>query len=84
MLCALALIGGFVVGRTVRGFEACFSFAQAYMIPLMNPTAIADTLGSVTGSPKKRSPLNAIGNLFNAPAMEYVVDDVTRTHHAEV
>ncbi len=30
------------------------------------------------------SPLSAMGSLLSAPTMEYVVDEVTRTHHAEV
>lgn len=53
-------------------------------MPLTKPTAIADTLGIVTGVSKNTSPLNAMGNLLSAPTMEYVVDDVTRTHQAEV
>ena len=50
----------------------------------MNPTPIAETDGIVTGASKKTRPLTAIGNLFRAPTMEYVVDEVTRTHQAEV
>jgi hypothetical protein len=38
----------------------------------------------VTGAEKKINPLNAIGSLFKAPTMEYVVEEVTRTHHADV
>ena len=45
---------------------------------------MADTLGTVTGVSKNTSPLNAMGNLLSAPTMEYVVDDVTRTHQADV
>ena len=53
-------------------------------MPLTKPMAIAETLGSVTGASKKMRPLNAIGSLLSAPTMEYVVDEVTRTHQAEV
>ena len=81
----LALIGGFEVGRTpVFGLDDCLTFANAYTIPLTKPTPMADTLGSVTGASKKISPLKAMGSLFKAPTMEYVVEDVTRTHHADV
>jgi hypothetical protein len=45
---------------------------------------MAETLGNVTGASKKMRPDSAIGNLFRAPTMEYVVEDVTRTHHADV
>lgn len=45
---------------------------------------MAETLGNVTGASKKTSPDTAMGSLFNAPTMEYVVDEVTRTHHADV
>ena len=68
----------------VFGLDDCFTLANAYTIPLTKPTPIADTLGRVTGASKKISPLKAIGNLLRAPTMEYVVDEVTRTHHAEV
>lgn len=44
---------------------------------------IADTLPNVTGALKKTKPLTAMGNLFRAPTMEYVVEDVTRMHQAE-
>lgn len=85
MLCALALIGWLVVGRTpVLGAVFCLTFARAYTTPLTNPTPIAETLGNVTGASKKMRPESAIGSLFNAPTMEYVVDEVTRTHHADV
>ena len=53
-------------------------------MPLTKPTMIAETLGMVTGASKKMRPLNAIGSLFKAPTIEYVVDEVTRTHQAEV
>ena len=83
----LALIGaGFVVGSPppILAFADCLTFASAYTIPLMNPTAMAETDGIVTGASKKMRPLSAIGSLFRAPTMEYVVDEVTRTHQAEV
>lgn len=38
----------------------------------------------VTGVSKNTSPLSAIGSLFSAPTMLYVVELVTRTHHALV
>ena len=45
---------------------------------------MAETLGIVIGASKKMRPLRAMGNLLRAPTMEYVVDEVTRTHQAEV
>ena len=48
----------------------------------MNPRMMADTLPNVTGAAKKMRPATAIGSLFNAPTMAYVVDDVARTHQA--
>ena len=83
----LALIGaGLVVGNPppTLAFADCLTFASAYTIPLMNPTPIAETDGMVTGASKKTRPLTAIGNLLRAPTMEYVVDEVTRTHQADV
>lgn len=83
----LALIGaGFVVGNPppALAFADCLTFASAYTIPLMNPTPIAETDGIVTGASKNIRPLSAIGNLLRAPTMEYVVDEVTRTHQADV
>ena len=83
----LALIGaGLVVGSPppILAFAVCLTFASAYTIPLINPTAIAETDGIVTGASKKIRPLSAIGNLLRAPTIEYVVDEVTRTHQAEV
>ena len=53
-------------------------------MPLTKPTPMAETLGNVTGSSKKTRPLTAMGSLLRAPTIEYVVDDVTRTHQAEV
>ena len=47
------------------------------------PMMIAPTEKIVAGVPKKMRPDSATGSLFNAPTMEYVVEDVTRTHHAE-
>lgn len=44
---------------------------------------IAETDPNVTGAAKKTKPLTAIGSLFNAPTIEYVVDEVTRIHQAE-
>ena len=44
---------------------------------------IAPTEKIVAGVPKKMRPERATGSLFNAPTIEYVVEDVTRTHHAE-
>jgi hypothetical protein len=44
---------------------------------------MADTLPKVTGAEKKTRPLIAIGSLFRAPTIEYVVEDVTRMHQAE-
>jgi hypothetical protein len=49
----------------------------------MNPMKIAETLPNVTGAAKKIRPAMAMGSLFRAPTIEYVVDDVTRMHHAE-
>ena len=82
----LALMGAFVVGNPtpIFAFADCLTFANAYTMPLMKPTAMADTLGTVTGASKKMRPLRAIGNLLRAPTIEYVVDEVTRTHQAEV
>lgn len=74
----------FDVGNTVLGFELSLIFDTVYTIPLTNPMKMAETLGIVTGASKKISPETAIGSLFNAPTMEYVVDDVARTHQAEV
>lgn len=48
----------------------------------MSPKKIPDTFPVVAGSPKNRIPLAATGNLFKAPTIEYVVEDVQRTHHA--
>lgn len=45
---------------------------------------MADTLPKVTGASKKIRPESASGSLFSAPTIEYVVDEVTRTHHADV
>jgi len=86
MLWLLALIGpALVVGKMPTfGFEFCLTLANAYTIPLTKPTKIAPTLGKVTASSKKMRPEMAMGSLFKAPTMEYVVDEVTRTHQADV
>lgn len=86
MLWLLALIGaGCEVGRTLvfAFFPSCI-LATAYTMPLTKPTKIAETLGMVKGASKKMRPDTAIGSLLRAPTIEYVVEDVTRTHHAEV
>ena len=57
---------------------------MAYTMPLIEPITIAETLGTVTGASKKTRPLTAMGILFKAPTIEYVVDEVTRTHQADV
>jgi hypothetical protein len=44
---------------------------------------MAEQLPKVAGASKKIKPLMAIGSLFKAPTMEYVVEVVTRTHQAE-
>ena len=45
---------------------------------------MADTLPNVTGASKKMRPLRAMGSLLRAPTIEYVVEEVTRTHQADV
>lgn len=50
----------------------------------MNPITMAETLPKVTGASKKIRPDSASGSLFRAPTIEYVVEEVTRTHHADV
>lgn len=73
------------VGRMpVFGFDDSLVLATAYTMPLTKPTKIAETLGSVTGASKKMRPEIAMGNLFRAPTIEYVVEEVARTHQAEV
>jgi len=86
ILAELALIGPLliVVGNTALFACPCHTFAIAYTIPLPNPIAIALTLANVTGASKKTNPLTAIGSLLSAPTIEYVVELVTRTHHADV
>lgn len=44
---------------------------------------MAETLQIVATSPKKTMPEIAIGNLFREPTIEYVVEDVVRTHQAD-
>lgn len=70
-LLALTGTGGFVVGRIpVLGLAFCLTLATAYTIPLINPTTMAVTLGTVTGASKKMRPDSAIGSLFKAPTIE--------------
>jgi hypothetical protein len=84
MLWLLALnVDLIVVGNVSFGFWPCLTFARAYTSPLTKPTMIADTLPKVIGASKKMSPLMARGSLLRAPTIEYVVDEVTRTHHAD-
>jgi len=71
------------IGSDIFAAALCLTLAQAYTMPLTNPIIIADTLPNVTGASKKIRPLTATGSLFKAPTMEYVVDEVTRMHHAE-
>ena len=52
-------------------------------MPLTNPRMMAETLPTVIGAAKKMRPLIAMGSLFKAPTIEYVVDEVTRMHQAE-
>jgi len=81
----LALITSLLlVGKT--SFLSLFwlIFAQAYTSPDTNPIPMALTLPNVTGASKNTNPDKAIGSLLRAPTIEYVVDEVTRTHHAEV
>lgn len=47
------------------------------------PIRIADTLLKVATSPKNTIPEMAIGSLLSEPTIEYVVEDVVRTHQAE-
>lgn len=83
LLFALALIGT-LVGNIPCGAFFSVAFATAYTMPLTNPTKMADTLGIVTGASKKTNPETAMGSLLSAPTIEYVVDDVALTHHADV
>lgn len=81
MLWALALMVGCEVGRMDWAF--CRTLARAKTRPLTKPRMMADTLPKVTGASKKIRPLTAMGSLLSAPTIEYVVEDVTRMHHAE-
>lgn len=83
LLALLALIGTEVGNTPPLGFLLPFIFAIAYTIPLTKPRKMAETEGIVTGASKKTSPETAMGSLFKAPTMEYVVDEVARTHQAE-
>ena len=80
ILCALALVVG--NGPLLLSRSFCHTLATVYTTPLTNPTNSALTLPTVTGASKKMSPLMAMGSLFSAPTMLYVVDEVTRTHQA--
>ncbi len=53
-------------------------------MPLTNPMKMAVMLPSVLGASKNTSPETAIGSLLRAPTIEYVVDEVARTHQADV
>jgi len=71
ILWLLALIGGFEIGKMpVFALELCFTLAKVYTMPLTKPTPIR--------------PLRATGSLLRAPTIEYVVEDVIRTHQADV
>jgi len=83
VLCELALMTGLWVGKAFLFTCDCRTLAHEYTRPLMKPIMIADTLPKVTGALKKMRPLIAIGSLFKAPTIEYVVEDVTRMHQAE-
>lgn len=69
LLCELALIVGWEVGRTFF-FEDCGTLDQAKTRPLKKPTMMAETLPKVIGASKKTRPLTAMGSLFKAPTME--------------
>jgi hypothetical protein len=85
MLWLLADRTGFDFGKLPVALDAlCFTLAHAYTSPETNPTAIALTDPKVQGASKKIRPLMAIGSLLIAPTMLYVVELVTRTHHADV
>jgi hypothetical protein len=85
ILWLLALIGGFEIGKMpVFALELCFTLAKVYTMPLTKPTPMAETLGNVMGASKKIRPLRATGSLLRAPTIEYVVEDVIRTHQADV
>lgn len=74
---------GCCVGSDILFIAVCLTLAQAYTIPLTNPMMMAETLPNVIGALKKTRPLTAIGSLLRAPTIEYVVEEVTRMHHAE-
>ena len=84
LLAELALIVGCVVGNEFLATCDCRTLAHVNTIPLTKPRKIAETLPTVTGAAKKMSPLMAIGSLFRAPTIEYVVEEVTRMHQAEL
>lgn len=49
----------------------------------MKPKKIEKMDRKFFGASKKTKPARAIGNLFNAPTIEYVVEEVTLTHQPE-
>jgi len=74
---------GCLVGRAILEAAVWRTLAHAYTRPETKPKRMAETLPTVIGAEKKISPLMAMGSLFKAPTIEYVVGDVTRTHQAE-
>lgn len=83
-LCSFAFTASwFVVGKDIFAFADSTTLAHAYTTPLTKAISTAETLPNVTGALKKMKPLTAMGSLFRAPTMEYVVDEVTRMHQAE-
>ena len=83
LLWALALMVGLLVGRMPTSWAFWRTLAQVKTRPLTKPRKMAVTLPKVTGASKKIRPLMAMGSLFSEPTIEYVVDEVTRMHHAE-
>ncbi|CAI4410348.1 CRE_HP_G0096950.mRNA.1.CDS.1 [Saccharomyces cerevisiae] len=68
-----------------RAFCCCifFCLATAYSRPDRNPRKIEKKDKKFFGASKNTNPANAMGNLFKAPTIEYVVEEVTRTHQPE-
>lgn len=65
---------------------SAIAYPQSVAIPRNLPyhrAKLTETDPKVTGASKKTIPLMAMGSLFNAPTIEYVVDVVTRTHQAD-
>lgn len=83
LLALLELIVGWLVGKDILAICDCLTFAHAYTMPLTKPMNMAETLPKVTAASKNTRPLRAMGSLFKAPTIEYVVEEVTRMHHAE-